>query len=150
MINKNYRYALRLMAAVCVVQCMVCPLRAENTLVDRLVSPDIRVHNPALDELRTLDADARRKLVAPLLQKLAQETDEKTRMQAIWALGALGSDAQEAVPTLLGLGHDPSPGISAWTRDSLSKIAPQSKDVVSLLIDVLLHDQNWQSRAGAA
>ena len=57
----------------------------------------------------------------PIIQYLAEETDDQGRGTAVFALGEIGSD--KATPTLIKLSdEDPSPMVRRLSKEALQKI----------------------------
>jgi HEAT repeat protein len=78
------------------------------------------VRSEALATLRTLGPPA-----IPVLVKALNDSDAGNRQYAATALGKLGSDAQDAVPSLRGLLNDPVPAVCAAAAAALEGIDPE-------------------------
>jgi HEAT repeat protein len=124
---------------------------ADRILIEALGDPDIRVKMKAIDILgsrettasvepisqmlflRSTEPAVRLHAVAalgrigdtqgalPIIQYLAEETDDQGRGTAVFALGEIGSD--KATPTLIKLSdEDPSPMVRRLSKEALQKI----------------------------
>ncbi len=83
--------------AILFIGCLATLSWAEDTLLDRLTSPDFRSRQRALGELRALDQKDRQPLIPGLIQVL-KEGDKNSREGAGDALAAIGAPV---VPQLL-------------------------------------------------
>lgn len=135
------------MAAVCVVQCMVRPLLADNAFVNRLLARGTR--SAAFDELNRMDAGQRRNLVTPLLAELDLETDPNIIRDVTFALGELKEDGQAAVPALIQRAHDSDRAKRNGSLMALSKISPQSEEIITLFKESMKSD-DWTTRLSGA
>jgi HEAT repeat protein len=77
------------------------------------------------------------------LQEL-RNTDPEARYEAIFCLGAIGSDAPEAVPALAAILHeDPDRNARRQASLALSKMAPVSRAAVPELAQALADEELW-------
>jgi predicted Zn finger-like uncharacterized protein len=74
--------------------------------------------------------------IVDLIGKLGN-TDAKDRAQAAQALGALGSDARVAIPSLVKLLGDRNDLVKQFARGALTKIGPPAKGDVGVLVGLL-------------
>jgi HEAT repeat protein len=88
---------------------------AGKSLVGLLQDPDPEMRRVAVEQLGKIRHP---EALEPLLAAL-RDPDPNVQWWAAWALGEMGSPAEEALKKLL---RDPDPGVQRWAKEALNKL----------------------------
>jgi HEAT repeat protein len=117
-----------------------------------LVVPHLmRAVNVQLDELKARDSEYKQlKDNDPRLYKLKDELAQLHQKAAL-GLGRMGSEAKEAIPSLVRVLKDKDdPIVRRWAAEALGKISLEPKIAIPSLVEVIRDDPNNPVRISAA
>ena len=86
----------------------------------------------------------------PAVSEALGHTEDTTRIEAAYALAQMGSAAEPAIPALIACSEAPCVEVRRYSAEAFGSIGASAAPAVPVLIDMLAHDEDAQTRFESA